>query len=855
MGVQNLSGRVLGQYELRELLGAGGMGAVYLAYQRTLERQVAVKILNVTLITDPDYVARFYREAKTSAALEHPHIVPIYDYATQDGISYVVMRILTGGSLAERLAYSLSHRHPLPTLTETAVIVRQLASALDYAHSRGVIHRDVKTNNVMFDEQGTSFLVDFGIAKLMHATSALTGTGMTVGTPSYMAPEQWRGDDVQPAADQYSLAVLTYHALTGRMPFEAETPYALMHKHLNEEPTPLTVFRNDLPDSVRAVLNQALSKDPSKRYSSVSAFAEAFQQVANSSTEGSSPSRFFVTPLPKRQFLPDLPTISDQGVTPERPVTTPTRDATEVIKDPPVRGGLSIGWLLAGVLMALLIGLVALFTFDPLGIFGEEGTLIVLPPTETLENRLAAQRTRESIFTQTATQWTITPTPNDAATLNAELTALFALDLTHTATQWTATPTPSLTLTQTPTAIPSDTATLDIRNAAQATRAAFLTLTATLWTVTPSPDVTRTLRAELTALFEQDLTLTATLWTPTATPTATETASPTATDRPTRTSTVTRTPTSTITPSATPEPLAQCPNTRPNRLYPGVQAFVLADDTRSVNVRADAGINNTILDRIPINTQFVVLDGPECNGDFAWYQIEYMGGRQGWIAESDREIYFVAPYTLHPGAGDTLLTTCTMLRGDDFERGTQNDWFIGNADTYEIAVRDGAYTLEINPSAAGSSLDPQGEGNPVLWGSLHEFEFEDGSVEAILSADPFNARSQTVTGLWLRFQGDNYYLAFMLRGDGRYRVARYSIEDGYEDLIGWTRSSAINTGDGVFNTVRVDFDGHRADFYVNGAYLASPIDDTWERGRLAFWGSSRQLPAIFTLDYVRVCRL
>ncbi|MCU0497791.1 MAG: serine/threonine protein kinase [Anaerolineae bacterium] len=849
MGVQNLSGRVLGQYELRELLGAGGMGAVYLAYQRTLERQVAVKILNVTLITDPDYVARFYREAKTSAALEHPHIVPIYDYATQDGISYVVMRLLTGGSLAERLAYSLSHQRPLPGLTETAVIVRQLANALDYAHSRGVVHRDVKTNNVMFDEQGTSFLVDFGIAKLMHATSALTGTGMTVGTPSYMAPEQWRGDDVQPSADQYSLAVLTYHTLTGRMPFEAETPYALMHKHLNEEPTPLTVFRADLPDAVRGVLNRALSKDPNQRYPTVTAFAEAFQQAAQGSTEGSAASHFFVTPLPKRNLLPDLPTVSDQVITPDRPVTPSPRQETEIVKDPAARNRLSLGWLLIGVILALLIGLAGLWVFDPLNLIRESGTLVGLPPTNTLDSRSAAQRTREAIFTQTATQWTITPTPDVDATLNAELTALFALDLTQTATQWTSTPTASLTISPTPTAIPSETATLDVRNAAQATRAAFLTLTATLWTATPSPDVTRMIGAELTALFEQDLTMTATLWTPTATHTATPT------DRPTRTSTFTRTPTSTITPSATPEPLAQCPNTRPNRLYPGGQGFVLSDDTRSVNVRAGAGLDNPILDRIPINTQFVVLEGPECNGDFAWYQIEYMGDRQGWIAESDSEIYFIAPYLLHPGTGDTLLTTCAMLRGDDFELGTQNDWFFNSTDTYEIAVRDGAYLMQIYPRAEGSSLDPQGEGNPVLWGSLREFEFENGSVEAILSADPFNVRSGTITGLWLRFQGDNYYLAFMLRGDGRYRIARYSVEQGYEDLVGWTRSAAINTGDGAFNTLRIDLDGHRADVFVNGVYLASPIDDTWERGRLAFWGASRQTPATFSLDYLRVCRL
>jgi serine/threonine-protein kinase len=152
VSVQNLSGQTLGQYELRELLGAGGMGAVYRAFQSGLDRFVAVKVLSAALVTDKDYIERFTREAKTSAALEHPHIVPVYDYGTQGGISYVVMRLLTGGSLAERLTHSRDTGRPLPSLDETASIIKQLAGALDYAHGRGVIHRDIKTSNVMFDE-------------------------------------------------------------------------------------------------------------------------------------------------------------------------------------------------------------------------------------------------------------------------------------------------------------------------------------------------------------------------------------------------------------------------------------------------------------------------------------------------------------------------------------------------------------------------------------------------------------------------------------------------------------------------------------------------------------------------------
>ncbi|HRF95377.1 MAG TPA: serine/threonine-protein kinase, partial [Aggregatilineales bacterium] len=177
MGSDNLKGQMLGQYELRELLGVGGMGSVYRGFQTALKREVAVKVLPSTLAQQPGYIERFTREAETSAALEHPHIVPIVDYGTQRGISYVVMRLLTGGTLAERINQAQADKRGLPSLGETAKLLRELASALDYAHNRGVIHRDIKTSNVMFDNQGNSYLVDFGIAKLMNATNKLTGTG------------------------------------------------------------------------------------------------------------------------------------------------------------------------------------------------------------------------------------------------------------------------------------------------------------------------------------------------------------------------------------------------------------------------------------------------------------------------------------------------------------------------------------------------------------------------------------------------------------------------------------------------------------------------------------------------------
>jgi serine/threonine protein kinase/uncharacterized protein YraI len=298
VNIETLAGQRFGQYEIRDLLGVGGMSAVYRAYQESLMRDVAIKVLPPSFASQPESIERFTREARTAAALEHSHIVPVYDYGSYGGLSYVVMRLLSGGSLGERLARNTPAEPKLPSLGETVIILKDLAAALDYAHSRGVIHRDIKANNVMFDDQGSAFLVDFGIAKLTNAANVLTGTNVAMGTPSYMAPEQWRGESVTPAADQYALGVLTYAVITGHLPFEAPTPYALMHKHLNETPPAPDTWREELPKALGPVMEQVMAKNPRDRYPSAGDFAAAFEQAVKDH-EGE-PTGFFTEPLPDK---------------------------------------------------------------------------------------------------------------------------------------------------------------------------------------------------------------------------------------------------------------------------------------------------------------------------------------------------------------------------------------------------------------------------------------------------------------------------------------------------------------------------------------------------------------------------
>ncbi|HEX3051456.1 MAG TPA: serine/threonine-protein kinase, partial [Aggregatilineaceae bacterium] len=268
MNIHTLSGTRLGQYQLYELIGVGGMAAVYRAYHPALNRFVAIKVLSPSLAQDPQYIERFDREARIAGTLEHRYIVPIYDYGVQDGISYVVMRLLTGGTLAQRTRQSA-----LP-LDQVMTLLDQLAGALDFAHSRGIIHRDIKPSNIMFDDEGNAYITDLGIAKLMEGTTSFTSTGQVMGTPLYMAPEQWRAEPLTPAADQYALAVMVYGLVAGHPPFEAPTPHALMYFHLNQMPP--RVDRPGVPDAVSQVLARALAKRPQDRFPTVTQFAQAF---------------------------------------------------------------------------------------------------------------------------------------------------------------------------------------------------------------------------------------------------------------------------------------------------------------------------------------------------------------------------------------------------------------------------------------------------------------------------------------------------------------------------------------------------------------------------------------------------
>jgi eukaryotic-like serine/threonine-protein kinase len=276
--MQNLIGQSIGRYHVIEQLGRGGMANVYKAYDTHLERYVAIKFIRREAIAaeiSEKLLARFEREAKALARLIHPNIVGIIDYGEYQGSPHLVMPFLSGGTLKQYTG------NPMP-FKQAAHLLAPIARALDFAHRQGIIHRDVKPSNILITQDGEPMLSDFGIAKLLEGEEGLTltGVGTSVGTPEYMAPEQWLGKP-EPRSDVYSLGVVFFELVTGKKPYTADTPAAVMLKHINDElPRPKSIVP-DLPESVEQIIFKAIDKKPENRYTSMADFVVALEKLVS----------------------------------------------------------------------------------------------------------------------------------------------------------------------------------------------------------------------------------------------------------------------------------------------------------------------------------------------------------------------------------------------------------------------------------------------------------------------------------------------------------------------------------------------------------------------------------------------
>lgn len=266
-------------YQVLRLIGQGGMAAVYLARDLMLDREVVLKTMLPALAQNEQLMRRFEREAKATARLEHSNIVPIYSTGTTaSGQPYIAMQYVKGGSLSDYLRQLSQQKQWISTIYALS-IVRQIASALHIAHQANIVHRDLKPGNILLRRDGTPVLADLGIAAIQQAATRLTQTGSVIGTPYYMAPEQGAGQAIDGRSDIYSLGVILYELLTGQLPFEADSPWAIIHQHIYEAPHPLEQFRPDLTTQTMQVVATCLQKEPAKRYQTASNLVTALEQA------------------------------------------------------------------------------------------------------------------------------------------------------------------------------------------------------------------------------------------------------------------------------------------------------------------------------------------------------------------------------------------------------------------------------------------------------------------------------------------------------------------------------------------------------------------------------------------------
>jgi serine/threonine-protein kinase len=404
-----------GPYRIVEPLGRGGMASVYKAYEPKLDRYVALKVLPREFLHDPNFAQRFREEARLVAKLEHPNIIPIYAYDIEeaDGIPWMAMRLVPSGSLSDLLK-----RGRLPRERAVAVL-RGMAEALDYAHRKGVVHRDVKPQNVLLDEAGRVYLADFGIGRMLESTSGLTGTGMIVGTPQYMAPEQATTSKVGPSADIYALGIVAYELLTGRVPFSADTPLAVMMKHV-QEPLPLPP-PDVVPEPMLRALLKAATKKPEDRWPTAGAFVDALAAGLDAATVPRIEAPTIEAPtveVPRTQPQPSAPpTVMSPATAPgpaataltppplpaRPPVVRPPVARVETLPAAPRRSGAS-----AVVLGLCALGLLAVAVVGVWLVLGRSQP--VSPP----ESPVAADAGARVPVTPATT---VAPAPRDASTI------------------------------------------------------------------------------------------------------------------------------------------------------------------------------------------------------------------------------------------------------------------------------------------------------------------------------------------------------------------------------------------------------------------------------------------------------
>ncbi len=399
----------IGRYIIKSELGRGGMASVYLARDPRFKRDVAIKVIPPQFLDDQVFRARFEREAQAIASLEHPAIVPVYDYGDENGQPYLVMRYMPGGSLAERM------KKGVYSLPDTAHIIARLASALDQVHHQGIIHRDLKPANILFDQYDEAYLSDFGIAYLAEAAATLTGDAI-IGTPAYMSPEQAQGGVIDKRSDIYALGVIVFQMLSGKQPFQATTPMGVVMKHITEPVPSLQNINASFPPGIDAVISKAMAKNREQRYASGQELVNDLQKICTGYES-----------IPSIRNIEEK-TSSQTDVQLEPGWPEPQIDIGKKAGAKPMRGKFS-PWLYiisAGVGLISICGFLALLGFGSRLLMGAKPS----PTIPIIAATLESSPTPVIVSIPTAT-------PSTSPTLDRIAVTIFQDDFSDPSTGWT----------------------------------------------------------------------------------------------------------------------------------------------------------------------------------------------------------------------------------------------------------------------------------------------------------------------------------------------------------------------------------------------------------------------------------